>query len=71
MLPLSSRQREVYLVPRGISLITQHPDPASYINILLDEVLDIVEVAGLDYAAVVVAVRELFPHDSLGLAQPE
>jgi hypothetical protein len=36
-----------------------------------DELVDIVEVAGFGYGAVVVAIRQFFPHDDLGLAQPE
>jgi hypothetical protein len=36
-----------------------------------DELVDVVEVAGFGYGAVVVAVRQFFPHDDLGLAQPE
>jgi hypothetical protein len=36
-----------------------------------DELVNIVEVAGFGYSAVVVAVRQFLPHDDLGFTQPE
>jgi hypothetical protein len=36
-----------------------------------NELVDVVEIAGFGYGAVVIAVRQFFPHDDLGLAQPE
>lgn len=36
-----------------------------------DELVDVVEVTRFCHGAVVVAVRQLFPHYDLGLAQPE
>ena len=40
-------------------------------NVLLDELVDKVEVSSLGNGVVVVAIRYLFPDNSLGFAHPE